>query len=365
MERLRAGMFSLSVFVSLMAAAQKDTATQSKANPLSFTGYAELYYSYDFHQPASNTRPSFLYNFNRHHEVNLNLAFVKAAYNKERVRANLAFAAGTYINANYAAEPATLKHVFEANIGYQLTRKGNWWLDLGIMPSHIGFESAVGKDNWTLTRSMVAENSPYFESGAKLSYTSANEKLMVAALLLNGWQRITRLEGNSLLSYGTQLFFKPSGKVTLNYSTFIGTDKPDSARRWRYYHNLYSIFQFSPHWAFTAGFDVGMEEKAAAGSGVNTWYSPVGILRYMPSANWAFAFRGEYYSDANGVIIVTGTPNGFKTTGLSFNIDFLPQSNVVLRVEGRRLSSTDAIFKKANTAKTRNYAFACAAAISF
>ena len=30
---------------------------------------------------------------------------------------------------------------------------------------------------------------------------------------------------------------------------------------------------------------------------------------------WAVALRGEYYSDENGVIIATGTTNGFKTIG--------------------------------------------------
>ena len=81
-------------------------------------------------------------------------------------------------------------------------------MDIGIMPSHIGFESAVSKDCWTLTRSMLAENSPYFESGAKLSYTTNNGKLQFSVLALNGWQRITRVEGNSLMSWGTQVYIQ-------------------------------------------------------------------------------------------------------------------------------------------------------------
>ncbi len=103
-----------------------------------------------------------------------------------------------------------------------LVAKKNLWFDVGILPSHIGFETAIGKYNWTLTRSIVAENSPYFESGARLSYTTDNGKLSLTALALNGWQRITRVDGNSLMSWGTEIYYKPSGKVTLNYSTFFG-----------------------------------------------------------------------------------------------------------------------------------------------
>ena len=332
--------------------------------PFSMSGYIETYYSYDFNKPASNTKPGFLYSYNRHNEFNLNLGFVKGSYNTDRVRANLAIGSGTYMNANYAAEPGTLKNIFEANAGYKLSPTKNWWLDIGIMPSHLGFESAIGKDNWTLTRSIVAENSPYFESGAKLSYTSDDGTLTVAGLALNGWQRITRVDGNSLLSYGTQVFYKPSSKLTLNYSTFIGTDKPDNARLWRTYHDLYGIFQFNGTVGLILGLDIGTEQKAPKSDDTNSWYSPVGILRLTPSEKWAFVLRGEYYSDRNGVIVATGTPNGFKTSGASINVDYVPVMNTALRLEIRTFNSKDRVFTKRNGASDANTAISFSTAIS-
>lgn len=355
--------------MTIAATAQEDsTKTREQkpsAAPLTISGYAEAYYSYDFNKPSNNSKPGFLYNHNRHNEFNLNLGFVKGNYTTERLRANLALAVGTYMNANYAAEPATLKNVFEANVGYKLSAKRNLWLDVGIMPSHIGFESAIGKDNWTLTRSLVAENSPYFESGARLSYSTGNGKLTLSALALNGWQRITRVDGASLMSFGTQVYYKPNDKVTLNYSTFFGTDKPDSARLYRTYHNIYGIFQLNPVVGLTVGFDIGTEEANGNGSGTNTWYTPVGILRITPSGRWAVALRGEYFSDEQGVIIGTGTTNGFKTMGGSLNIDYLPMKNVALRLEGRYLNSKDAIFSKDGTAKDNSTAITFSTAISF
>lgn len=351
------------------AAAQNNTpdSTINKpaASPLTFSGYAEGYYSYDFNRPSNNTKPGFLYNYNRHNEFNLNLGFVKAAYATDRVRANIALAVGTYMNANYAAEPGTLKNVYEANAGYKLSAKKNLWLDIGILPSHIGFESAIGKDNWTLTRSLLAENSPYFESGARLTYTTDNGKWTVAALALNGWQRITRIDGNSLMSYGTQVYYKPSSKVTLNWSTFIGTDKPDTTRQWRYFNNLYGIFQLSSKVGLITGFDIGTEQSAKGSSKMNAWYSPIAILRIMPTDKWAVALRGEYYSDKRGVIIATGTPNGFKTGAASLNVDYMPIPNVALRLEGRTFFSRDAIFTKGNTTTSTNTAITFSTAISF
>ncbi len=96
---------------------------------------------------------------------------------------------------------------------------------------------------------------------------------------------------------------------------------------------------------------------------MNTWYSPVLIPKYRINDKWAIAARGEYYEDKNGVIIATGTTNGFKTTGFSLNLDYAPASNVLVRIEGRNLSSKDeicyqekAMFKKNNTFVTASVA---------
>ncbi len=339
--------------------------TKEQTNPLSFNGYAEAYYSYDFNKPVDNNRPSFMYSHNRHNEFTVNLAYVKGSYNAERTRANIAIAVGTYMNANYAAEPGVLKNIFEADAGVKISKNKNLWIDAGIMPSHIGFESAHSPDCWILTRSILADNSPYFESGAKIAYTADDNKWLLSVLALNGWQRIQRVPGNSLMSWGIQITFKPSDKATLNYSTFLGTDKPDSLRLWRYFHNTYGIFQINNKIGLILGFDIGQEQVSKGSSKLNTWYSPVGILRITPNNNWAIAFRAEYYSDENGVIIYTGTTNGFKTFGASLNVDRVINSHFLWRTEVRTLRGKDAIFVKGNGTRKNNTAITTSFALTF
>lgn len=60
--------------------------------------------------------------------------------------------------------------MFEANAGVKLSKKKELWLMQGSCPANIGFESAIGKDCWNLTRSMLADNTPYYEAGARVSY---------------------------------------------------------------------------------------------------------------------------------------------------------------------------------------------------
>ena len=49
--------------------------TDSSKGSVTFSGYAEVYYCYDFNQPGNHELPSFLYSCKRHNEVNLSLGF--------------------------------------------------------------------------------------------------------------------------------------------------------------------------------------------------------------------------------------------------------------------------------------------------
>lgn len=328
----------------LLGAAGSAYAQESEKKPLIISGYAEVYYQQDFPNPKSNTRPGFVYSHNRNNEVSLNLGLIKAAYKTDHVRANLGLGVGSYMNANYTAEEGVLKNVYEANIGIKLSKDHSLWLDAGILPSHIGFESAIGADCFTLTRSMMADNSPYFESGAKLSYNTDNGKWDMAVLVLNGWQRIQRAEGNTTPAWGHQVTFRPSDKITLNSSSFIGNDFPDDERRMRYFHNLYGQFKISNQFALIAGFDIGTQQKEKSVSGYNIWYTPVLIARYSPAEKVSVAARGEYYEDKNGVIIASGTSNGFRTLGASLNLDYQIFPNLVWRTEVKNLNSKGVVF---------------------
>lgn len=338
--------------ISMIANAQDTT-----KKGLIVSGYAEIYYSYDFNKPPGNSKAPFLYSFNRSNEVSLNLGFIKAAFTSDRLRASLALGAGSYMNANLASEPGVLKNIYEANAGIKISHNRDLWIDAGIFASHIGFESAVGKDCWDLTRSILAENSPYYESGVKLSYTSPGQQWFLSALLLNGWQRIQRPDGNTTPAAGTQVTWKPSDKVVLNYSTFIGNDKPDSLRQMRYFNDFYGIFQLRGKWAFTAGIDYGLEQKTKGSSSMNTWYAPVLLIKFAPDDKNTLAARGEYYSDPDGVIVSTGTPNGCKIFGWSVNYDRRIIPNAVWRIEIRGLNGKDGYFLKTDNSNTTNDVF--------
>lgn len=338
-------------------------ASQESQSNLSISGYLETYYLHDFNRPSDDLRPSFTYSHNVTDKPSINLGFIKASFNAERVRANLALGSGTYMRANYVAEPSDLQKLFEANIGLKLT--DNVWLDAGVMPSHIGFESAVGLDNWTLTRSILADNSPYFETGLRLSYTSDDGKWYASGLVLNGWQRIQRPDGNTTPAIGHQLTYKPSAKITLNSSSFIGNDKSDKERRMRYFHNFYGQYQLNDQWGLITGFDIGAEQAERNSKRYNVWLTPVVIARYSYSDKLSIAARAEYYQDKDGVIVNTDTPNGFRTFSYSTNVDYKLSNHFAIRAELRKFHSKDKIFEDNNGLSDESLTATTAAIFSF
>ncbi|MEY3416947.1 MAG: hypothetical protein RL060_1058 [Bacteroidota bacterium] len=357
-------------FVLHSLQAQNDTTAK-----ISFSGYLEAYGSYDVRNPINHERPAFFYSYNKHNEVSINLAYLKVNYTNAKVRANVAFMAGTFPEYNMQNEQGLLKNIFEANAGVKLLKNNSLWLDVGVMPSHIGFESAIGKDCWNLTRSILAENSPYFETGVKLGYGSKNERWYMALLYLNGWQRIQKVKGNQTPAFGAQITYKPSAQTTFNYSNFLGNEQTDSLKQispailWRYFHNFYLQSMLSSKFGIIVGLDYGKQQRTQGGRDFRTWIAPVFIMKYIFTDHWRVAIRNEIYNDRTGVMIPVASDNG-KARGLqaysySLNIDYVINENAMLRFEGRGLRNREKIFVINNAYTNHDYFFTTALAISF
>lgn len=332
----------LAILIGFAANAQNEL-------PKKFTcqGYGEVYYNYNFENQSARENPGFLYNHNKLNQPSINLAFVKANYQSKRLRGNVALMAGDYSKYNLSAEPTWAQPILEANLGVKLANTKNIWLDAGVLPSHIGFESAISADCWTVTRSILAENSPYFETGIKLSYTSPSEKWNVAGLVLNGWQRIQFPSHFKNPAFGFQVNYKPKANLQLNYSNFIGYNLVEFQPSSRIFHNLYAIYEPTEKWGFTFGFDVGNATEADANSGL--WFSPISITRYKINRVLKTAFRVEYYRDKNQLIIPTESHAGSKIFGASSNLDYQIGKNWLWRLEVKNYVDNSHFFGPTNS----------------
>lgn len=298
------------------------------------SGYLETYYTYDFNQPEDHLRPDFLFNFKRHNEFSVNLAFLRAVYADENVRANIALMTGTYAQYNLADEPVWARMVYEASVGVKLHDK--LWLDVGIMPSHIGFESAEGMDTWHLSRSLLAENSPYFLTGGRFTYMW-NDKFDITLWLTNGWQNVQRIERNQALGVGLGFNYRPIDGMEVNYSNYYGDEYPQTLSLPRFYNNFYTMYSFN-EWGVTVGADYGIE--ATIYNEFNHWYAFTASVRRKLGEDFYLAARADHYSDRKGVIL----NNGMQVSGYSLNLDYQITERALARIEFRQFNSPSPIF---------------------
>ena len=339
---------------------------QRQQKTFTFEGYGEMYYGFDFSSPKNNTRPAFVYNHNRHNEVNVNLAMLRAQYRKDRVRANVGIMAGTYANANLAAEAGVARNIYEANAGIRLTKKRELWFDVGVFESHIGPEGAVSMDCPTLTRSLTAEGSPYYEAGMRLSYTTINQKWYIALLHLNGWQRMYRPNNSYLPGGGLQLMYKPSKKLTLNMSTYVGAPS-NGTNRERYFVDFYVLAQLSKRISLSYTIDLGLQENAT--TTLEEWMGTSLILTVKPSRKSAITARGEYFSDpylnimpANITLPING---GYFLWAYSLGYDRWVTKNVLWRIEAKGYANANPVFTRRNEAGGFNDNYVVTGSLAF
>lgn len=299
-----------------------------------FLIYSELYSSKSIHNLE---KPSYLCSYDQNNYPSTNIILLKWSSNNNfqnknsKLRYNIGLMIGDYVNSNLKNEARTLQNIYETNVGIKFSK--NMILDFGILNSHIGFESAIGQESWTCTRSILADNTPYYEAGYRLSFESDNKKWKGNVNFLNGWQKMTA-NTNDQKSWGHQIQFIPNKKTTINSSSYFG-QSPTVQNRNRYFHNFYTQYQMNDKFGFIVGIDNGCEfDKTESLKNAKYYFSPILITKYNINSKSSITGRWEYFKD-NDMILQNLYLK--ESMGYSINYDYQIQNNSLLRFEARML----------------------------
>lgn len=321
--------------------ATMDTLETTMLGHVGFGAYVDTYYAYNFLKPAENQTP-YLVSSARHNEVSINLAYIDVRYRSQRVRARFVPGFGTYVNANYVQEPGSLKNIIEGYVGVKIFPKKDIWLDMGVLGSPYTNESAVSKDHLMYSRSFAPEYVPYYLSGLKVSIP-LGQQLNVFLYLLNGWQVIE--DNNNAKALGTQLEYRPSKKLLINWNTYTGSERSllNPTFKTRYFSDLFFIYQVHPHFLMTACIYGGIQEKDNNTS--STWWQGNINGRYQLSDKVSISGRAEYFDDADNVVIGNDflLPFSAGSAGLCLNIKI--GDNALFRLEQRSFFSKEFLFE--------------------
>ena len=325
---------------------------------LTVSGFVDSYYTWDFDQREASRRPGFLFSHARSQELTVNIAMLRLDWEQERSRATVALMAGTFPEQNNAAEPPMLRSIYEAYGGLRLAEA--LWLDAGVFASHLGFASALSTQNPVLTRSLLAESSPYYLSGARLGWEPRDD-LALVILVANGWQNIRETGDTANKGVGTQVTWAATEALSLNWSSWLSDENPDETS-WRVFQDVYAVAEFGDV-TLIAGVDVGLETRAEADS--STWWGAAVLGRAMASEWLAFNARVEHFRDPDGVVIVQEAGDGLTLTGASVGVDFILPDGVMLRGEGRVFAADAEVFEGGFDGDSVNTAITTSLAVEF
>lgn len=339
------------IFFSILFVSTVSIAEESKPN-LTWGGFVDTQYAFDFNNPPNGDR-AFSTQPARSNEFNLNLGYLDLNINAEKLRGRFALQAGTSVQSNYSGEPRKgsvsgpdlSRHIQEARIGYKVSDRT--WIDAGIFFAHVGAESWISNNNLTLTRSLVADYSPYYLSGIKMTHL-VNEALTLQLLVTNGWQNIS--ENNTDKNVGTGIEYSWD-RISLAYNTLIGNEvSPDlngAPRKgeFRHFHNFILRSKNSEKLEWAAQFDIGFQQEPSS-SKYSQWLGASLMGRYQIAEGQKISLRLEHFKDSDQIVLVTNRPENFNAVGGSLGFDQTLEYNLLWRTELRYLVADGDVFPK-------------------
>jgi hypothetical protein len=317
-----------------------DEAEANADKKLAFHAFVDLYYAFNSSHPANglNFVPGAGTTAQRANEFSVNLAEVEVSMPAEPVGFRISVGAGTGEDVVHAAEPGgndVWRHVLLASATYETHVGRGLAFEAGIMPCHVGMEAFASKDNWNYTRSWLAELSPYYQTGIKISYPFT-DRWSGQFHVVNGWQIIG--ENNSAKTFGTQVAYA-SDKLSASLNTLAGPELPGNDDDWRVFGDFVLTVRPTPAWSVGANVDVARESRPAGPSA--SWWGAAAYVRIAPEGSrYAFTFRAERFDDPDGAI--SGTAQELTEGTLTF--EYRPSKHLILKVEGRYDRSSDPVF---------------------
>ena len=321
-------------FPGLVSAQSKDSSAQFK-----ISGYLDAYYARYSDSVGVGHYQKFAAESPKNNELGLNIAQITASYTSSKVRAVITL---HYGDLPTSAWSPVYNMIQEANMGIQLRPK--LWLDAGFFKTHIGTEALLPKDNVATSISVITLYEPWFQSGAKLTY-SPNEKYVFCLHVLNGYN--TFVDNNSKKSIGITAFYAPNDKFNVGYYNLYGDEMPDTmaGSHKRFLNNLVFNYQFTPKLKGIAGFDYISQQNSGLTDPTKTASitSAILTLKYQFHSQIAGYGRFEYFSDPDGFLTGTildaaGNTTGYKLTGYTIGLEYKMTDNSYFRLEGRDLN---------------------------
>ncbi len=332
--------------------------SDSSSSKLQISGLFDFYYSYNKNRPrtpspiSSTSVPSAsIPNGNNqlryydiyHNQIALNLAELTLRKTSPEVSFLVDLDFGGFADQNAAvASPSTAptnqvvdevsKHIGQAFITYTPSSAPNLTIEIGKMPTHVGYELMKPRDNWQYSRSTAfGFGGPFWHTGIHVGYAVVPQKLIPSLYIYNSWNSI--YDNNSGKTLGAQLKMVPSNELSVIYNFIGGPEQAGNNANYKTIHEINTVYTLGPKTAFALELLAGHEKNALIGSTLAnpSWRAMSLHAKFQLSPAYTLSPRFEVFRDTHGYTV--GGPsqtiygytltNGFTlATGLETRLEF-------------------------------------------
>jgi hypothetical protein len=323
-----------------------------KWGPLTGTVLVDAYYALQFSRPRDHTifqtttAP-------RNNEIAINLVtlgvevadlggpigrlYLQAGSNQETL-----WGQDASTQRGYFLTLRTFAPVQQAAAGWHFHALHGVNVEAGIFPSYFALESYFPQENWNYLHPFVSDFTPYYFAGVRNQwYFTQDTKLEL--WLVNGWQ--TFGQWHESRAGGYQLNVRPSERLSINHSTYVGKDQAADPDAVRFYSDNFVQWQWLKNEGVKSSAvavvgDIGYERRSTSPSGPMAGASISD--RVELDDHWAACLRADIFYDKTQAL-VTQLPLGsvyqlpdhgaFLGGGLTATIDFSPSAWLLLRAE--------------------------------
>lgn len=268
---------------------------------------------------------TFLVSHNSNNIPSINLLMSTVSFQSKQWQGELSGLIGTYAEQNLAHEIGLFRNI------------GSLWVAnkpmsqieilVGVYPSHIGLESPVSMDCMNPSRSIVADNTPYYQSGIRVRHEMGDDA--IALHFLNGWQR-SSIDSMGIIPAMGYEYTTKRNEVNVRVSGFVGSATHQENEGIRYYQHIGLTYQPRVDLSIAGSIDLGYQLK----NDMRTFViAPVIMGQWKMNESLIINGRVEYYHDPHGMII--GNASGLSAIGYSMGIDWKAMSDILLRCEYR------------------------------
>jgi hypothetical protein len=249
-------------------------------------------------------------------------------------------------------------------------------LDFGKFITHVGAEVFEGYDGWNMNFSrtfVFGWGIPFNHTGLRATY-AFTDKLSVMGMIANNWEEAGVSDNNSEKTFGLQVGFTPSDKISFLFNwaggnqgtTTIGSGNDN----WRNIYDIVVDIALTGKLSLQLNADLGTEQNAGVNGDTAKWWGLAGIARYDFNKWFSMNVRTAIFKDDDGFRLGGSPPSPIEVNNRLWEFTLTPEfriaENMVVRFEYRHDQSNNAVFENSRgTGTSHQDTFAMNALIHF